>query len=194
MTLGFLAFILIVGLPAFLAVALVVWAVSLYNQLVGLKQSVARSWSDIDVLLKRRHDEIMKLVDVVKGYAQFEQATLQKVIQARSAAVDAPGVTEKSKAEGELSGLLRQLFALSESYPDLKANASFSQLQKQISEIETQIMQQRESFNQTATVYNTKIQQIPDVIVARLMNYTAQDLFKAPSGTEEAYLNTKISF
>jgi LemA protein len=115
------------------AVVVVIWAISIYNSLVAMRQRTNQAFADIDVQLKQRHDLIPNLVETVKGYAAHERGTLEAVIQARNAAVAAPGVEQKVAAENVLSGALRQLFALSENYPNLKANANFQQLQSDLS-------------------------------------------------------------
>ena len=142
-------------------VAIVVIAVLYYiakrNSIIASRNRVDESWSGIDVQLKRRHDLVPNLVETVKGYATHERGTLEAVVQARNAAMAAPGVEQKVAAENVLTGALRQLFALSESYPDLKANQNFQQLQAELSDIENKIAASRRFFNNTVSEYNTGI-------------------------------------
>src|SRR6185437_1230447 len=142
-----------------IAVVVVIWAISVYNSLVAMRQRTNQAFADVDVQLKQRHDLIPNLVETVKGYAAHERGTLEAVIQARNAAVAAPGVEQKVAAENVLSGALRQLFALSESYPNLKANANFQQLQSDLSDIENKLAASRRFFNNAVQEYNTGIQQ-----------------------------------
>ncbi|MGB9314975.1 MAG: LemA family protein, partial [Pseudolabrys sp.] len=128
-------------------VVLVVWAISIYNSLVAMRQRTNQAFADIDVQLKQRHDLIPNLVETVKGYATHERGTLEAVVQARNAAMAAPGVEQKVAAENALTGALRQLFALSEAYPDLKANQNFQQLQAELSDIENKLAASRRFFN-----------------------------------------------
>jgi LemA protein len=147
-------------------VVLVVWIIMIYNGLVAMRQRVNQSFADIDVQLKQRHDLIPNLVETVKGYAGHERGTLEAVIKARQTAVAAPSLDQKVQAENMLSGALRQLFALSESYPDLKANANFQQLQAELSDIENKLAAARRFFNNAVQEYNTGIQNFPAVLIA----------------------------
>jgi LemA protein len=171
-----------------LAVGLVVligWVIGAYNSLVQLKHNVDKAWSNIDVLLKQRHDEIPKLVKVCERYMQHERETLERVIQARNAAAAADSIAGKASAEGALGGLLGKLFALVESYPDLKANQGFLSLQSRVSSLEDQIADRRELYNESVNLINVRIEQFPDVLVARPMSFTARELFKANAGDRE---------
>jgi LemA protein len=158
-------------------VLLVVWAISIYNGLVAMRQRVDQSFADIDVQLKQRHDLIPNLVETVKGYAAHERGTLEAVIQARNTAIAAPGVEQKVAAENMLTGALRQLFALSENYPDLKANANFQQLQSELSDIENKLAAARRFFNNAVQEYNTGIQQFPAVLFAASFGFHARTFF-----------------
>jgi LemA protein len=151
---------------------------AIYNGLVALKNNIARSWSNIDVLLKQRHDELPKLVRTCEGYMQHERAVFDKLSEARSALAEARTVAERAGAEGLLNRALGAIFAVAEAYPDLKANQSFLQLQGRISEIENQIADRREYYNDTVTTYNTRIQQIPDKLVADMLSCTPAELFQ----------------
>ncbi|MGC1466471.1 MAG: LemA family protein [Pseudolabrys sp.] len=168
-------------------VILVLWAISIYNGLVAMRQRVNQSFADIDVQLKQRHDLIPNLVETVKGYAAHERGTLEAVVQARNAAVAAPGVEQKVAAENMLSGALRQLFALSESYPDLKANQNFQQLQAEITDIENKLAASRRFFNNAVQEYNTGIQQFPAALFAGVFGFSQRQFFDV--GPDRAQLD-----
>jgi len=170
---------ILLGLVVILAVVGVfIYFITIYNSLVRLKNDMDKAWANIDVLLKQRHDELPKLIETCKGYMQYEQTTLQKVIEARNAFSQAGTVGQKAQADNMISGALKNLFALSESYPDLKANNNFMQLQKRISELEERIADRREFFNDDVNTYNIRIQQLPDVFMARMLSLQRRDLFK----------------
>jgi len=158
---------------------LLFYLVSIYNHLVRIKHNVSKAWSNIDVLLKQRHDEIPKLVETCKQYMKFEQDTLEKVMLARSQvsqarqSQDMPGL---GMAEGALRMGLGNLFALAEDYPELRANENFQHLQGRISTLENNIADRREFYNESTNINNIGIEQFPDVIVARLFAFTARDL------------------
>src|ERR1700704_2887241 len=158
-------------------VVLVLWVIMIYNGLVAMRQRVNQSFADIDVQLKQRHDLIPNLVETVKGYAAHERGTLEAVIQARNTAIAAPGVEQKVAAENMLSGALRQIFALSEAYPDLKANTNFQQLQSELSDIENKLAASRRFFNNAVQEYNTGIQNFPAVLFAAMLGFRAQQFF-----------------
>lgn len=162
-----------------LIVLFVLWIIMIYNGLVALRQRVNQAFSDIDVQTKQRHDLIPNLVETVKGYAAHERGTLEAVVQARNAAVTAQagGVAAQAAAENALSGALRQLFALSEAYPDLKANQNFQQLQAELSDIENKIAAARRFFNNAVQEYNTGIQQFPAVLMAGALGFTQKEFF-----------------
>lgn len=160
-------------------VILVGWFVGVYNSLVRLKNNIRKAWSNIDVLLKQRHDELTKLLETVKGYMQYEKEVLTKVTEARTAFMKAQSVGEKALADNMMAGALKSLFAVAENYPELKADRSFQQLGSRISEIENQIADRREFYNDSVNTYNIRIQQIPDVFIARMLGYTPEELFKA---------------
>jgi LemA protein len=157
--------------------AVVIGLIVVYNRLVAMRQRVNQSFADIDVQLKQRHDLVPNLVETVKGYAAHERGTLEAVVQARNAAVSAHGPAAQAQAENMLSGALRQLFALSEAYPDLKANANFQQLQAELSDIENKIAAARRFFNNAVQEYNTGIQQFPAALFAASFGFTPQDFF-----------------
>ena len=160
-----------------IVVVVVLWAISVYNGLVGLRQRVNQAFADIDVQLKQRHDLIPNLIETVKGYAAHERGTLEAVVQARNAAIAAPGVEQKVAAENVLSGALRQLFALSESYPDLKANQNFQQLQSELSDIENKLAAARRFFNNAVGEANAAAQQFPAVLFASAMGFQQRAFF-----------------
>ncbi len=164
-----------------LLAVVVVYAITLYNSLVNMKNAVSKAWANIDVLLKQRHEELPKLVDTCKQYMQYEQSTLEKVIQARSRVAEASqsrDVAALGLAEGALRSGLGHLFALAESYPELKANEQFLHLQSRISGLENAIADRREFYNESVNINNVAIEQFPGVLVARLFNFKAFDLLK----------------
>ena len=167
-------------------VVIVIWAISAYNGLVAMRQRTNQAFADIDVQLKLRHDLIPNLVETVKGYAAHERGTLEAVIQARNAAIAAPSVEQKVAAENVLTGALRQLFALSENYPNLKANANFQQLQDQLSDIENKLAASRRFFNNAVQEYNTGIQQFPAALFAGMFGFGQRQFFDV--GEERAQL------
>lgn len=158
-----------------------IYFVITYNGLVNIKHNVEKAWANIDVLLKQRHEELPKLVGTCKQYMKFEQETLEKVIQARSRVSDAReshNVAALGVAENALRSGLGQLFALAESYPELKANEQFLHLQSRISGLENAIADRREFYNDSVNINNVRIEQFPDVLVAKLFNFKAADLLK----------------
>jgi LemA protein len=160
-------------------VVIVLWVITIYNGLVSMRQRVSQAFADIDVQLRLRHDLIPNLVETVKGYAAHERGTLEAVIQARNAAVAASGKGPDAQAGAEnmLSGALRQLFALSENYPDLKANANFQQLQAELTDIENKIAAARRFFNNSVSEYNTGIQQFPAALFAGIFGFAPRTFF-----------------
>ncbi len=162
-------------------VVLAFYAISIYNHLVRLKHNVSKAWSNIDVLLKQRHDEIPKLVETCKQYMKFEQQTLERVMQARSQVSEArqnQDVAGLGAAEGALRLGLGNLFALAEDYPELRANENFQHLQSRISTLENTISDRREFYNESVNINNIGIEQFPDLIVARLLGFGARDLLE----------------
>jgi len=153
------------------------WLLTTYNGLVGLRQRCRQAFSDIDVQLKQRHDLVPNLVETVKGYAAHEKGTLEAVVQARNAAVSAHGPAAQAQAEGMLQGALRQLFALAEAYPDLKANQNFQQLQAELSDLENKIAASRRFFNNASAEYNAKRESFPAVLFSRSMGFEPQEFF-----------------
>lgn len=170
---------------------LIAFAVMVYNGLITLRNKADEAWSDIDTQLKRRYDLIPNLVETVKGYATHEAQTFEKVVQARSAAMNAQGVQAKEQAENMLTGALKSIFALAENYPELKANENFTNLQNTLKEIEEHIQLSRRYYNATVRDFNTKLQVFPNNIIAGPMGFKAKDFFQADEKDRE---NVKVSF
>jgi LemA protein len=160
-----------------IAVVLLVWLVAVYNGLVAMRQRVNQAFADIDVQLKQRHDLVPNLVETVKGYASHERGTLEEVVKARNVAMAAQGPAQQAAAENMLSGALRQLFALSEAYPDLKANQNFQQLQTELSDIENKLAAARRFFNNAVQEYNTGIEQFPAALMAGPLGFQRREFF-----------------
>jgi len=158
-------------------VVLVLWAILIYNGLVSMRQRTNQAFADIDVQLRQRHDLVPNLVETVKGYAAHERGTLEEVIKARNAAVAAQGPAQQAAAENMLSGALRQLFALAEAYPDLKASANFQQLQAELTDLENKIAAARRFFNNAVQEYNTGIQRFPAALFASAMGFAPKEFF-----------------
>jgi LemA protein len=161
------------------------YLVSIYNSLVLLKNDIAKAWSNIDVLLKQRHDELTKLLESVKGYMSFEKDVMVQITQARSAYAQAKTVAEKAQADNMMTSTLKSLFAVSENYPDLKADQMFMQFQSRITEIESQIADRREFYNDSVNTFNIRIAQLPYVFIARMLNYTPAELFKVADADKQ---------
>ena len=173
-------------------VLLVVFVISLYNTLVQLRLKVKNAWSQIDVQLQRRFDLIPNLLETVKGYMKHEEDVLTKVTELRTSWAKASTVSEKSELNNELSGALKTIMAVSENYPDLKANQNFSELQEELQNTENKIAFSRQFYNDTVTRYNTKLEVFPSNIIAPMFHFEASEFFKVDS--EEAKKNVKISF
>jgi LemA protein len=154
------------------------YVVTIFNGLVTLKNDIDKAWSNIDIMLKQRHDELPKLLDVCKGYMDYERDTLQKVTQARSMYQQAVSVDQKAQADQSMTSALRGFFAVAENYPELKANNNFMQLQKRITDLESQIADRREFYNDSVNTLNIRIQQMPDTFVASFMKLQARPIFK----------------
>ncbi len=179
-----------------LLVVMVIYTITIYNSLVSLKHNVTKTWSNIDVLLKQRHDELPKLVETCKQYMKFEQETLEKVMKARSAVASARAagdVAALGPAETQLRLGLGNLFAVAEAYPDLKANDSFQHLQQRISGLENAIADRREFYNETVNNKNVRIEQFPDVIVARMFAFKPATLLEFTE-EEKADVDVKALF
>ena len=158
-----------------LIVVVILWVVTIYNSLVAMRQRVNAAFADVDVQLRQRHDLIPNLVETVKGYAAHERGTLDEVVKARNVAVAAQGPAQQAAAENMLSGALRQLFALSEAYPDLKANTNFQALQAELTDIENKIAAARRFFNNAVQEYNTGIQRFPAALFAASLGFAPKE-------------------
>ncbi|MBI75188.1 MAG: hypothetical protein CMH94_06255 [Oceanicaulis sp.] len=167
---GIILLILVIGIGIFL--------VMVYNRLVALRQTCNQAWGDIDVQLKQRHDLVPNIVETVKGYAAHEKDTLENVTKARQQAIDASSLKGLAEAENMLSGALRQLFALSEAYPDLKANQNFLSLQNELADLENKIAAARRFFNNAVNEYNTATEQFPAVVIANSMGFKQREYFE----------------
>ena len=179
-----------------LLILLAVYAVMLYNALVRLKHGVSKAWSNIDVLLKQRHDELPKLVEVCKQYKQFEQDTLQRVIEARSrvqSARETQNIGDLGAAEGILRQGLGQIFAVAEAYPELKANENFMQLQQRITSLENGIADRRELYNDAVNINNVRVEQFPDSLIAGLFRFGSKPLLEF-SASEKVDIDMKQLF
>ncbi len=174
---------------------LLIWLISAYNGLVSLRQRTKQAFSDIDVQLKQRHDLVPNLVETVKGYAKHEKETLENVVKLRNAAASATGPAAQAAAEGQLTAGIRQLIALAEAYPDLKANTNFQQLQGELSDLENKIAAARRFFNNAASEYNASRESFPTVLFANTMGFAPQDFFNLDE-TEKAAVKTapKVQF
>lgn len=168
------------GLIVLLGLVLVVgfFVVFIYNRLVRLRVRTEDAWSGIDVQLKRRYDLIPNLVETVKGYAKHERETLDAVIKARQAGIDAKSVPEQAQAENMITGALRQMFALSEAYPDLKANENFGRLQEELSSTENKIAFSRQHYNDTVSRYNATLQTFPTNVIGGMFDFVQRDFFE----------------
>ena len=187
-----MSIVLIVILVGVVLLALV--AIGAYNRLVGLRQRANQAFADIDVQLKQRHDLIPNLVETVKGYAKHEAGTLEAVIAARNSATAAKSVDDKVAAENVLSGALRQVFALSEAYPDLKANTSFNNLQGELSDIENKLAAARRFFNSAVSEFNASIQQSPALLFAGAFGFQAKEFFDLGADRATANVAPSVKF
>ena len=170
--------ILWTAVVGFVVVGTVGYFLSLYNGFVEMKNNIGRSWANVDVLLKQRHDELPKLVRTCEAYMQHERAIFDKLSEARAMLAGAKSVGQRAEAESVLGRALGGVFAVAENYPDLKADQGFRSLQQRISEIENQIADRREFYNDVVTLYNTRLEQIPDSWVAQGMHLESAELFK----------------
>jgi LemA protein len=178
------------GIILLILLGLIIYTVIIYNGFVALKNNIEQNWSNIDVLLKQRYDELPKLIKVCEGYMQHEQKTLEAVVKARSMVNSAQGDEQKLQAQNALTDTLKSLFMVVERYPDLKADAGFRQLGNRISEIEDQIADRRELYNASVTIYNTRLDQFPDVIIARIFNFDSRTLWKIdPAHRQDVEVN-----
>lgn len=179
-----------------IVVVVVIYVIMLYNNLVSLRNNAAEAWANIDVLLKQRHDELPKLVETCKQYMGYERDTLEKVMQARAGvqqAREAGNMAGLGQAEGQLRATIGQLYAVAEAYPQLKANESFQQLQGRISGLENAIADRREFYNDAVNLYNTRIQQFPDLVIANNFGFKSRELLEF-SAEEKKDVDVKALF
>ena len=170
------------------------WVISIYNGLVSMRQRVNQAFADVDVQLRQRHDLVPNLVETVKGYAAHERGTLDEVVKARNAAISAQGPGQVATAETQLTGALGRLIALSEAYPDLKANANFQQLAGELSDIENKIAASRRFFNNAVQEYNTGIQQMPAALFAGTFGFTRKEFFDLGASRTEVEAAPAVKF
>ena len=190
MSTGILIFL---GIFLFGALAVIGYFITIYNGLISLKENIKKSWSNIDVILKQRHDELPKLISVCESYTEFEKGILDRLMKAREKYFKASGVAKKSEASNEVTAALQGIFALAENYPDLKANKNFMQLQERISHLEETLADRREFYNDSVNNYNIRIKQIPDVLVAGMLNYQDEEMFKVSQKERaDVKINIKI--
>ena len=175
-----------------IVVLIILIFIKLYNDLISLRQKVKNGWIQIDVQLQRRFDLIPNLVETVKGYMEHESDVLTKVAELRTSWANATSVKEKSELDGELSGALKTIMAVSENYPELKANENFSQLQEELQNTENKIAFSRQFYNDITTKYNTKLEVVPSNIIASMFHFEPAELFEAES--QEARKNVKVDF
>ena len=181
-------------LVAILIIILIIILVSfilIFNSFISLKNNIDKSWANIDVLLKQRANEIPNLIGIVKGYMKHEKDTLESLTKARSFLLESKTLSQKAAADNAISDLVKTVFAVAEDYPDLKAVENFLKLQNRITGLENEIADRREFYNDSVTIYNTRIQSIPDLIVAKLMHLNRIDLFKA-SEEDQKYVDVNL--
>ena len=181
----------LIGIVA-VVVLIVLWGITTYNSLIGGRNSVEEAFSGMDVFLKKRYDLIPNIVETVKGYAAHEKDTLTAVVEARSKAISGGTIDEKLAADQNLSGALSRLFALSEAYPDLKANTNFLDLQNQLKDIEAQIASSRTGYNRAVMNYNNKVSRVPSNIIAGLFKFERATMFEIVNPVERE--NVKVQF
>lgn len=177
-----------------IAVALALYAIFAYNRFVTLVNRAKEAWSDIDIQLKRRYDLIPNLVETVKGYASHESGTLEKVTEMRTRAMNAPTQAERAQAEDMLTGALKSLFAVSENYPDLKANANFVELQRELSDTENKIQAARRFYNSTVQDLNTSLQVFPSNLIGNAFGFEAREFFELAESEAAAREPVKVKF
>lgn len=173
-------------------VVIIIAVIALYNSLVQARIKVDNAWSQIDVQLQRRFDLIPNFVETVKGYVAHESETFEKIAKLRTSWANAESISEKASLDNELSNALKTIMAVSESYPDLKANQNFSELSEELRNTENKISFARQFYNDSVTIYNTKLEVFPSNMIAKMFNFKARDLFEAES--DEARKNVKVDF
>ena len=173
-------------------VVIIIAVIALYNSLVQARIKVDNAWSQIDVQLQRRFDLIPNFVETVKGYVAHESETFEKIAKLRTSWANAESISEKASLDNELSNALKTIMAVSENYPDLKANQNFSELSEELRNTENKISFARQFYNDSVTIYNTKLEVFPSNMIAKMFNFKARDLFEAES--DEARKNVKVDF
>ena len=168
-----------------ISIAILLLGISSYNGLIQVEENIKKAFANIDVLLMQRSDELPKLVDTVKAFVSHEKEIFANVLEARETMLSAKTITEKAQASGGISNALKSIFALSEDYPDLGSNENFMKLQGRISDLENSIADRREFYNESVNNYNIRIKTIPDVLIARIMNLSAKEMFQVPDEKKE---------
>lgn len=169
-----------------LVIAAIMYLIGIYNQLVQVKVNIEKSWGNIEVLEKQRFDEIPKLIKICEGYMQYERETLEKVTAARTHFLDAKTPAQQTAAGGEMTGALKTLFAVAENYPQLKADANFGHLQARVSGLENDLADRREFYNESVAVFNTRIRQFPDLLVANMLGYQAREMYQVAEAEKKS--------
>lgn len=182
----------ILGAVLFFAVVLILWSVKIYNKLVMLRNSVEEGYSTMDIYMKKRYDLIPNIVETVKGYAKHEQQTLEEVMKARYACMSANTPDEKAKSENMLAGTLKSLFAVTENYPQLKANINFIELQTTLQNLESEIANSRKYYNGCVKMFNNKIEIFPSNIIAKRFNFEKKSLFEISNKEEKVAPKVKF--
>jgi LemA protein len=170
----------------FVAAGVLIYVGTLYNGLIALRNDIDKAWANIDVLLKQRHDEIPRLVSVCQGYMQYERETLQRLTEARARYASAFSLDQKVQASSAVTDSVQRVFAAAENYPDLQANKSFLELQKRITELENEIADRREFFNDAINLFNTRLQQMPDSLIAKTLGMQPRMMFQVPAAEKAA--------
>lgn len=170
--------IIIIVIIGLFIIAIAVYVVSIFNGLIRVKNNIKKSWSNINVLLKQRSDELPKLVSSVKGYMKYEKETLNVLTKARTEFLNAKTMSDKAAADSMISSALKTIFAVAENYPKLRASENFSQLQSRISAIENELADRREFYNDSVNTYNIRIQSFPDMVVAKMMKFREEEMFR----------------
>jgi LemA protein len=183
--------IIVAVLVLLIGIGIAGYIISIFNGLIRLKNNIKKSWANIDVLLKQRSDELPKLISSVKGYMKHEKNVLSELTKARTDFLKANTMDKKASADNAITGALKTIFAVAENYPNLKANQNFKQLQKRISGIENELADRREFYNDSANNYNIRIESFPDMIIARMMNYRGEQMFKV---AEKDKKDVKVKF
>ena len=168
-----------------ISIAILLLGISSYNGLIQVEENIKKAFANIDVLLMQRSDELPKLVDTVKAFVSHEKEIFANVLEARETMLSAKTITEKAQASGGISNALKSIFALSEDYPDLGSNENFMKLQGRISDLENSIADRREFYNESVNNYNIRIKTIPDVLIARIMNLSAKEMFQVSDEKKE---------